>query len=271
MTGAPRDLPGADLIASRAESECPERERVPRNLLSNKGGETTMQITECPERERVPRNLPGADLVAAGIEALRRGELTVEALLVAVGARRLRDAGLEVPAPPELPDSPELLLYAAMGAAHPCDAHSRYNGLIRRLVSFERALEGVDTHARAPGSLPRGRSPSTAPCRAGGHAREGAELVATSEIRGVDRRPRAGNHDAGNQRAMVAKGQAGSTDDRERGARRAHSPRTPAERPERGRSGASESDQSPASSDASSASQASYRSSVMTVVKPRIR
>lgn len=116
MTGAPRDLPGADLIASRAESER-------------------------PERERAPRDLPGADLVASGIEALRRGELTVEALLVAVGARRLRAAGLEVPAPPELPDSPELLLYAAVGAAHPCDAHSRYNGLIRRLVSFERALD----------------------------------------------------------------------------------------------------------------------------------
>lgn len=131
-----------------------------------------MQITECSEREWAPRDLPGADLVASGIEALRRGELTVEALLVAVGARRLRDAGLEVPAPPELPDSPELLLYAAVGAAHPCDAHSRYNGLIRRLVSFERALEGVDTHAKAPGSLPRGRSPSTDPAgRVDTHAR----------------------------------------------------------------------------------------------------
>lgn len=92
-------------------------------------------MTEAPE------DLPGADLVAAGIEALRRGEVTVEALLVAVGARRLRAAGLEVPRVPELPDAPELMLYAAVGATHPRDAHSRYNGLIRRLVSFERALE----------------------------------------------------------------------------------------------------------------------------------
>ena len=92
-------------------------------------------MTEAPE------DLPGADLVAAGIEALRRGERTVEALLVAVGARRLRAAGLEVPRVPELPDAPELMLYAAVAAAHPRDAHSRYNGLIRRLVSFERALE----------------------------------------------------------------------------------------------------------------------------------
>ena len=36
-----------------------------------------------------PADLPGAELVAAGVEALRRGEWTVEALLVAVGARRL--------------------------------------------------------------------------------------------------------------------------------------------------------------------------------------
>ena len=92
-------------------------------------------MTEAPE------DLPGADLVASGIEALRRGEITVEALLVAVGARRLRAAGLEVPRVPELPDAPEQMLYAALGAAHPRDTHSRYNGLIRRLVSFERALE----------------------------------------------------------------------------------------------------------------------------------
>ena len=89
----------------------------------------------------VPRELPGADLVAAGIDALRRGELTVEALVVAIGARRLRNAGLSLPPSPDLPDSPELALYAALGAAHPRDTHSRYNSLIRRLVSFERALE----------------------------------------------------------------------------------------------------------------------------------
>lgn len=190
-----------------------------------------MQITECSEREWVPRNLPGADLVASGIEALRRGELTVEALLVAVGARRLRDAGLEVPAPPELPDSPELLLYAAVGAAHPCDAHSRYNGLIRRLVSFERALEGVDTHAKAPGSLPRGRSPSTDPAgRVDTHARAPGSSPPRRFAGSTD--ATSGNHDAGNQRAMVAKeGQAGPTDAGRAGARQAHSPRAPAEGP----------------------------------------
>lgn len=89
----------------------------------------------------VPPDLPGADLVASGIEALQRGERSVEALLVMVGESRIRAAGLELPECPSLPHSPETALYNAIGAEHPADTHSRYNALIRRLVSFERALE----------------------------------------------------------------------------------------------------------------------------------
>ena len=89
----------------------------------------------------VPGDLPGADLVARGIRALRSGETTVEALLVSVGATRLRAAGLDIPPTPPLPHPPEISLYLAIGADHPGDTHSRYNALIRRLVSFERALE----------------------------------------------------------------------------------------------------------------------------------
>ena len=91
----------------------------------------------------VPRDLPGADLVSAGIEALRRGEPTMEALLVMVGARRMRAAGLDIPPGLPLDGYPEHALYLAVAAAHPQDAHSRYNALVRRLVSFERALEAV--------------------------------------------------------------------------------------------------------------------------------
>lgn len=104
-------------------------------------------------------DLPGADLVAAGIEALKRGEPTVEALLVSVGSPRLRAAGLEIPAPPPLEHSPEIELYLAIGEEHPADAHSRYNALIRRLVSFERAPErqkkAGDRWARPPASQAR--------------------------------------------------------------------------------------------------------------------
>ncbi len=47
----------------------------------------------------IPSDLPGADLIALGIAALRQREITVEALLVAAGATRLRAAGLDVPEP----------------------------------------------------------------------------------------------------------------------------------------------------------------------------
>lgn len=90
---------------------------------------------------RVPADLPGADLVAASIEALKQGETTIEALLVSVGSCRMRAAGLDIPSPPPLEHTPEIALYLAIGDEHPGDAHSRYNALIRRLVSFERALE----------------------------------------------------------------------------------------------------------------------------------
>ena len=98
----------------------------------------------------VPPGLPGADLVASGIAALRRGEMTVEALLVSVGEPRMRAAGLDIPRTPPLEQSPEISLYLAIGRDHPEDAHSRYNALIRRLVSFECALEH---HARRGNDL----------------------------------------------------------------------------------------------------------------------
>jgi len=84
--------------------------------------------------------LPGAELVSAGLDALKRGEPTIEALLVAIGAPRLRHAGLDVPVLPGIRE-PELALYAALRQRNGNDAHAAYNALIRRLVSFERALE----------------------------------------------------------------------------------------------------------------------------------
>ena len=100
-------------------------------------------MTAGPTRGSIPPDLPGADLVEAGIDDLRRGEFTVEALLVAVGAPRLRNIGLDIPDAPAWPESPELALYAAIGEREAGNAHSRYNALIRRLVSFERAMEAL--------------------------------------------------------------------------------------------------------------------------------
>jgi hypothetical protein len=85
--------------------------------------------------------LPGHELIEAGVRDLRNGTETVEALLVAIGAPRLRRLGLNLPT--ELPDNPEHRLYELLATTESDSAHSRYNALIRRLVSFERAAECV--------------------------------------------------------------------------------------------------------------------------------
>jgi hypothetical protein len=85
--------------------------------------------------------LPGEDLVERGLADLGRGVESLEALLVAIGAPRLRRLGLALPPPAELPPNPEHRLYRRLAEEDPRDAHSRYNALIRRLVSFEHALE----------------------------------------------------------------------------------------------------------------------------------
>jgi len=52
-------------------------------------------------------NLPGAELVAAGIEDLKVGTLSIHALLVLIGAVRMQRAGLDIPQCPNAPDCPE--------------------------------------------------------------------------------------------------------------------------------------------------------------------
>lgn len=85
--------------------------------------------------------LPGANLIEAGVRDLWGGRETIAALLVASGAPRLRRTGIELPE--HLPVNPEHRLYALLAAVDSDSAHSRYNALIRRLVSFERAAECV--------------------------------------------------------------------------------------------------------------------------------
>lgn len=84
--------------------------------------------------------LPGAELVERGLADLEAGVDSIEALLVSIGAARLRAAGIRVER--VIPD-PERRLYDLLAAEDADAAHSRYNALIRRLVSFERAAECV--------------------------------------------------------------------------------------------------------------------------------
>ena len=85
------------------------------------------------------RALPGYDLIECGLEDLARGSESVPALLVSIGAFRLRRLGL--PVPERTIPSPEIRLYQKLQESDPDAAHSRYNALLRTLVSFERAAE----------------------------------------------------------------------------------------------------------------------------------
>ena len=81
---------------------------------------------------------PGQELIDAGLRDLEAGVESVESLLVSIGAPRLSRLGIQLPA--TLPEA-ETRLYRLLAAEDSDSAHSRYNALIRRLVSFERAAE----------------------------------------------------------------------------------------------------------------------------------
>jgi hypothetical protein len=79
---------------------------------------------------------PGSELIEEGLADLRSGRETVAALAVSIAAPRLASLGIDVPTPHRFP---EHRLYAMLARQCGDAAHSRYNALIRRLVSFERA------------------------------------------------------------------------------------------------------------------------------------
>jgi hypothetical protein len=83
--------------------------------------------------------LPGSEYIQAGIDDLNRRIESIPALLVSIGAPRLRRLGL--PVPNHVLPSPEHKLYERLRSEDADGAHPRYNALIRKLVSFERAAE----------------------------------------------------------------------------------------------------------------------------------
>jgi hypothetical protein len=88
--------------------------------------------------------LPGADLVTEGIADLRNERDTAPAALVRMASQRLRALGLEVPMVIWGDEPASHHLYDLLAAEDSRGAHSRYNALVRRMVSFARAAE----HAR---------------------------------------------------------------------------------------------------------------------------
>ncbi len=85
--------------------------------------------------------LPGSELVQCGLADYAAGLVTQASCLVAIGWPRLERAGLTLPkSASESFPQPEIQLYQLLGG-EPGDAYSRYNSLLRRLISFEQSLE----------------------------------------------------------------------------------------------------------------------------------
>lgn len=84
--------------------------------------------------------LPGGDLVAEGLRDLAVQRESIGALLVSIGSPRLRMLGFDIPF---AFSQPEERLYERLAAQFGNGAHSRYNALIRLLVSFQRAAACV--------------------------------------------------------------------------------------------------------------------------------
>jgi hypothetical protein len=86
-------------------------------------------------------SLPASEFVKTGIADLQHKRETIPALLVAIGAPKLQKLGVALPV--ALPSNPEHRLYDLLSSENSDSAHSRYNALIRKLVSFQRAMECV--------------------------------------------------------------------------------------------------------------------------------
>jgi hypothetical protein len=85
-------------------------------------------------------DLPGAEIILPGLSDLHSDNRnTIGALLIAIAATRLTEAGLDIQNYHLAPD-PELTLYALLQKERE-DAYPYYNALLNRLNSFCSALE----------------------------------------------------------------------------------------------------------------------------------
>ena len=85
--------------------------------------------------------LPGRELVEQGLADLAANRERDASLLVLIAAPRLKALGIEVPAGPVRAQPVEHLFYERLEQRLGAGAHSHYNSLLRRIVSFARALE----------------------------------------------------------------------------------------------------------------------------------
>jgi hypothetical protein len=88
------------------------------------------------------QDLPGAEFILPGLADLQNGQSqTIGALLVAIAATRLSDAGLKV-SRENMVKEPEFALYDRLQEEQE-DPYAYYNALLKRLNSFCNALESL--------------------------------------------------------------------------------------------------------------------------------
>jgi hypothetical protein len=86
------------------------------------------------------QDLPGGDLINQGLQDLAAGQVTIAACLVFIAFPKLSRAGL-IASNTTLPAlEGEKTLYRLLHEL-PGDPYSRYNSLLRELVSFEHAID----------------------------------------------------------------------------------------------------------------------------------
>jgi hypothetical protein len=92
--------------------------------------------------------LPGSEIIISGLADLAESRVTEASLLVLIAGPNLRRHGIDVAEigvdgvgeSADVDPPYEHRLYDLLVAEHGRSAYSRYNSLIRRLVSFEHAL-----------------------------------------------------------------------------------------------------------------------------------
>jgi hypothetical protein len=99
-------------------------------------------------------DLPANDLIREGLIDLSAGRHTVASLLVKIASPKLSRCGIVVSATVEEALNADHELYELLGREHGNEAHSRYNALLRELVSFERSLEARHRRLTQPEHVP---------------------------------------------------------------------------------------------------------------------
>ena len=92
-----------------------------------------------PDPSELLAGLPGADRIIEGLRDFQENRHTIASCMIRMARRRLGKARLLEVTPPK-DDGAELDLYRLL-SHEGNQAHSRYNALIRELVSFEHALD----------------------------------------------------------------------------------------------------------------------------------